>query len=100
MALEVLALAFVAACLALAGTDLLSWRRTASLRPRRRALDRRARWTATDPQGRPPLEAWPSGTSTSSPATLLAALAGVFAVAWGLAAVATHHPGGVAAVPW
>jgi len=99
MVLEGLALAFFATSLALVAADLLSWRRTAWIRPSRRRPFEPAR-TETGARPRPAPDPWPRGSLRSSPATFLAALAGVLALAWASAAGPDHHVGAVAVAPW
>ena len=70
-----LASGFLAACLALAAIDLVSWRRTASLRSGQPSF------TKSSPRGR----------LRSSSATFLAALGGTLALAWGVGALAARR---------
>jgi hypothetical protein len=81
--LDLLAAAFLAACVALVATDLASWGRTAPLRRGRES----------------PPAPWRHGSVRSSPATLLAAVAGALALAWGTAAAVAGHMGAIAVLP-
>jgi len=83
--LPVLGAAFGGTVSTLVVVDLLSWRRTAAVRAGRA------------PPGHPALMAppgsWPRGSLRTSPVTFLAAVAGLFAAAWGTVALVAGWSG-------